>query len=93
MFWAATQAYDTVLVWAAAVEQAKSLDGQAVRGALENLQQPVDGLVKQYRQPFSAANHEGLQAQDYHWSRWQSGVVVDFKDPVLDAMTPADFKK
>lgn len=93
MFWAATQAYDTVLVWAAAAEQAKSLDGEAVRRALENLQQPVDGLVKQYTQPFSAANHEGLQAQDYHWSRWQGGVVVDFKDPVLDAMTPADFKK
>ncbi|MGE8604625.1 putative branched-chain amino acid-binding protein [Bordetella trematum] len=93
MFWAASQAYDTVLLWAAAAEQAQSLDGAAVRAAMEDLQQPVDGLVKQYSKPFSKTVHEGLQAQDYHWSRWQNGKVVDFKDPVLDAMTPADFKK
>ncbi|HYG43680.1 MAG TPA: ABC transporter substrate-binding protein [Bordetella sp.] len=93
MFWAATQAYDTVLVWAAAVEQANSLDGEAVQQALENLQKPVDGLVKQYDKPFSIQDHEGLQAQDYHWSRWQGGKVVDFEDPTLAAMTAADFKK
>ncbi|MFC4278998.1 ABC transporter substrate-binding protein [Achromobacter aloeverae] len=93
MFWAATQAYDTVLVWAAAVEQAKSFDGAAVHAALESLQKPVDGLVKQYNPPFTATRHEGLQAQDYHWSQWRDGKVVDFEDPVLATLTPADFKK
>lgn len=93
MFWAASQAYDTVLVWAAAVEQAKSFDGEPVMKAMESLQKPVDGMVKQYQKPFAVAQHEGLQAQDYHWSRWQNGKVVDFKDAVLDSMKPADFKK
>lgn len=93
MFWAASQAYDTVLVWAAAVEQAKSFDGEPVMKAMESLQKPVDGMVKQYQKPFAAAQHEGLQAQDYHWSRWKNGKVVDFKDAVLDGLKPADFKK
>lgn len=93
MFWAASQAYDTVLVWAAAAEQANSFDGEAVKKALDGLQKPVDGLVKQYQKPFTATQHEGLQAQDYHWSRWQAGKVVDFKDAVLDGLKPADFKK
>lgn len=93
MFWAASQAYDTVLVWAAAAEQANSFDGEAVKKALDALQKPVDGLVKQYQKPFTATQHEGLQAQDYHWSRWQAGKVVDFKDAVLDGLKPADFKK
>jgi branched-chain amino acid transport system substrate-binding protein len=93
MFWAASQAYDTVLVWAAAAEQAKSFDGEAVRKALESLQKPVDGLVKQYQKPFTATQHEGLQAQDYQWSRWKDNKVVDYKDPVLDGLKPADFKK
>ena len=93
MFWAASQAYDTVLVWAAAVEQAKSFDGEPVMKAMESLQKPVDGMVKQYQKPFAAGQHEGLQAPDYHWSRWQNGKVVDFKDTVLDGLKPVDFKK
>jgi branched-chain amino acid transport system substrate-binding protein len=93
MFWAATQAYDTVLVWAAAAEQAGSLDGEKVKAALEGLNKPVEGLVKTYTKPFSASVHEGLQAPDYRWSRWQGEKVVDFSDDVLKSLQPADFKK
>ena len=93
MFWAATQAYDTVLVWKAAVEQAGSFDGKAVRKALESLHKPVQGLVKTYAPPFTPDQHEGLQAKDYHWSQWKDGKVVDFTDAVLTSLKPDDFKK
>ncbi|MGB6105067.1 MAG: ABC transporter substrate-binding protein [Pusillimonas sp.] len=93
MFWAATQAYDTVLVWKAAVEQAGTFEGKAVKQALESLQKPVQGLVKTYDPPFTSDRHEGLQAQDYHWSQWRSGKVVDFTDDVLASLKPEDFKK
>ncbi|MGE4449827.1 ABC transporter substrate-binding protein [Castellaniella sp.] len=93
MFWAATQAYDTVLVWKAAVEQAGSFDGKAVRKALEALHKPVQGLVKTYAPPFTPDQHEGLQAKDYHWSQWKEGKVVDFTDAVLTSLKPDDFKK
>jgi len=93
MFWAATQAYDTVLVWRAAAEQAGTFEGKAVKQALESLAKPVQGLVKVYDPPFTAEQHEGLQAKDYHWSKWQDGKVVDFNDDVLAGLQPADFKK
>lgn len=93
MFWAATQAYDTVLVWKAAVEQAGTFDGEPVKKALESLQKPVQGLVKTYSPPFTADQHEGLQAKDYHWSQWHDGKVVDFNDKVLTSLRPEDFKK
>ncbi|MFL7902838.1 ABC transporter substrate-binding protein [Azospirillum argentinense] len=93
MFWAASQAYDTVLLWAAAAEQAGDTKGEAVRAALESLHKPVAGMVKTYDKPFSTTQHEGLTAADYHWSRWKDGKVVDFNDPVLAGLQPADFKK
>lgn len=93
MFWAASQAYDTVLVWAAAVEQAKTFDGEPVKKALESLQKPVDGLVKTYQPPFTPALHEGLTATDYRWSKWKDGKVVEYRDSILQAMSSADYRK
>ncbi len=93
MFWAASQAYDTVLIWAAAVEQANSFKGEDVQKALESLQKPMQGLIKTYSKPFSAKVHEGLTAQDYHWSHWKDGKVVEYSDAVVAGLTADDFKK
>ena len=55
---AAAQAYDSVYLLAAAVEQAQSTDGEKVKLALEALAKPVDGVIQTYRKPFSKIKHE-----------------------------------
>ena len=51
-------AYDLTRLLIAAIEQAgltgdMAVDRNAIRLALENLETPVQGLVKEYRRPFS----------------------------------------
>jgi len=50
---AAAQGYDAVKVMAAAIEQAGSTNGKAIKEALENLKQPVDGAIAKWVKPFS----------------------------------------
>ncbi|MFC3531075.1 ABC transporter substrate-binding protein [Vogesella facilis] len=57
----AAQGYDSLLLLAAAMQQAGSTDGPKVRAALENLHGPVAGLIATYRQPFSASDHEAIE--------------------------------
>ncbi len=57
----AAQGYDSMLLLAAAIRQAGSTDGPAIRQALENLKQPVAGLITTYRKPFSATDHEAIE--------------------------------
>lgn len=70
--WAA-QGYDTVLLVAAAIEQAGSTEGPAIRDALENLQKPVEGVVMTYDKPFSHEDHEAFKDASY-------AVVGEIKD-------------
>jgi branched-chain amino acid transport system substrate-binding protein len=58
----AAQGYDSVLLLAAAIEQAKSTDGKKVREALENLDKKLEGVVTNYDKPFSATDHEAITA-------------------------------
>lgn len=58
----AAQGYDSVLLLAAAIRQAGSTDGPAIRAALENLKEKVDGVVTVYEHPFSHDNHEAITA-------------------------------
>ena len=68
-------AYDLTKILIAAIEQAGltgdvKVDKLAIHRALEQLTQPVKGLIKEYRQPFSGNHndqnsHEALSAQDY----------------------------
>jgi len=58
----AAQGYDSVLLLAAAIKQAGSTDGPAIRAALENLKDKVDGVVTVYDHPFSHENHEAITA-------------------------------
>ncbi|RMX18448.1 branched-chain amino acid ABC transporter substrate-binding protein [Vandammella animalimorsus] len=89
----ALHGYDSVMLYAAAVRQAGSVDGKAVRQALEDLQAPVQGLLKTYEKPFSATNHEALKAEDFVWIRWKDGRLAPYSDAVIEALSSSDFKK
>lgn len=87
----AAQAYDSVKLFAAAMEQAKSTDGDKVQAALENLAQ-AKGVIKTYEKPFNAENHEALSVKDFRLVRWIDGRVVSVDDDITKAITPADLK-
>ena len=89
----ALHGYDSVLIYAAAVKQANSTDGNAVRQALEDLKTPVHGLLKTYDHPFSKTNHEALGAKDFVWIRWKEGKLLPYSDAIRKSLTPADFKQ
>lgn len=86
------QAYDSVMLLAAAMKQAGSTDGEKVAAALENLSK-TEGVIKTYDKPFSKANHEGLSVSDFYLARWKGSEVVRFEDDVYKSLTPADLKK
>jgi branched-chain amino acid transport system substrate-binding protein len=52
----AAQGYDSVLLFAAAVRQAQSTDTLEIRLALEDLQEPVKGVIAVWKHPFSKWN-------------------------------------
>jgi len=56
----AAQGYDSMLLLAAAVRQANSTQGPAVREALENLQGNVFGVICTYEKPFRKDDHEAI---------------------------------
>jgi branched-chain amino acid transport system substrate-binding protein len=56
----AAQAYDSVLLLAAAIKQAGSTDGKQIKDALENLQDKVEGVVTNYNKPFNKEEHEAI---------------------------------
>lgn len=89
----ALHGYDSVLLYAAAVKQANSFDGGAVRLALEDLKTPVQGALKTYEKPFSKTNHEALTAKDLVWIRWKDGKLLPYTDPIVGSLTTADFKQ
>lgn len=86
------QAYDAVMLLAAAMTQAKSTDGEKVAAALENVS-GVQGVIKTYDKPFSKTNHEGLSVTDFYLARWKDGKPVKYEDAITKSLTPADLKK
>ena len=85
---AAAQGYDSMLLLAAAIRQAGSLEGARIRDALENLEAPVEGVVMTYHRPFSADNHETLRsAQQIPLGEIRDGEVV-FAREATSAHTP-----
>ncbi|MFF7058125.1 ABC transporter substrate-binding protein [Achromobacter spanius] len=89
----ALHGYDSVLVYAEAVKQAKTAEGPPVRLALESLEKPVQGMLKTYDKPFSQTNHDALTASDLVWIKWNDGKLRPYKDPIIDSLQAADFKK
>ncbi len=61
----AAQGYDAVYIFAAAVKQAKSSDTHKIKEALEDLREPVPGVIAIWQKPFSKwdpANEETHEA-------------------------------
>jgi len=69
-------AYDGLHLVALAIEQAGSPDGSKVRDALENLKAEYKGLIKTYRRPFTAEQHDALTDADYIMVVWRAGKIV-----------------
>jgi branched-chain amino acid transport system substrate-binding protein len=82
-----------VQIAAAAIKQAGSTDGAAIRAALEDLKAPVNGLLKTHNKPFSKAQHEALTAKDLVWIKWKDGKLVPYSDAGITSLTAADFKQ
>jgi branched-chain amino acid transport system substrate-binding protein len=89
----ALHGYDSILLYAAAVKQANTTEGPAVRQALEDLKTPVQGLLKTYEKPFTKTDHEALKSKDLVWIRWKDGKLMPHTDPVLKSLNAADFKE
>jgi branched-chain amino acid transport system substrate-binding protein len=56
----AAQGYDAMQLLAAAIKQAGSADSVKIREALENLKEPVAGVVQTYEKPYSKQVHEAV---------------------------------
>ena len=88
----AAQAYDSVMLIAAAMKLANSIDGEKVAAALEQVS-GVQGVIKTYNKPFSKTNHEGLNVGDFYLARWKGGVPVRYDDGIVKSLTPALLKR
>jgi len=69
-------AYDGMHLVALAIEQAGGTDGSKLREALENLKAEYRGLIKTYRRPFTAEQHDALTDEDYIMVAWKGGKIV-----------------
>jgi branched-chain amino acid transport system substrate-binding protein len=82
----AAQGYDAVLIFAAAVKQAGSTDSRKIRDALENLREPVEGVIAKWVKPFSKwdpadfTTHEAFRREHAVMGMVKDGRVVFAND-------------
>jgi branched-chain amino acid transport system substrate-binding protein len=62
-------AYDLVHILAKSIGKAGTTDRAAVRNALEEVKN-YSGLIKDYKQPFTAARHEALGPEEVFMARY-----------------------
>ena len=60
----AAQGYDAVLLFIAAIKQAQSSDTRKIKLALENLREPVPGVIANWKQPFGTWNASNPQSHE-----------------------------
>jgi branched-chain amino acid transport system substrate-binding protein len=72
----AAQGYDAIYLLAAAIKQAGSTDGKAIKDALENLKTPIVGVSTTYSAPFSATDHIALKREAGRIGMVKDGKVV-----------------
>lgn len=78
----AAQGYDAVLLFVAAVEQARSADTHKIKEALEDLKKPVKGVIATWVHPFSKWNpadentHEAFRRANTFMGIVEDGSVV-----------------
>jgi len=70
------QAYDSVMLLAAAIEKAKSFEPKKIKEALEYLGS-VEGVIKNYNAPFDQINHDALKSEDFFMAKYDAnGTIV-----------------
>jgi branched-chain amino acid transport system substrate-binding protein len=78
----AAQGYDAVYIFAAAVKQAQSTDTHKIKEALEDLKDPVLGVITTWKHPYSKWNpadeqtHEAFRREQTVMGMVQDGHVV-----------------
>lgn len=72
----AAQGYDAMYLLAAAIKQAGSTDGVKIREALEDLKQPVVGVITTYNHPYTHADHEAISKKEVVMGEVKDGHVV-----------------
>ncbi len=78
----AAQGYDAVQIFAAAVKQAKSTDTHKIKDALEDLKEPVKGVIATWNKPYAKWNpnyvtsHEAFREEQVVMGMVQDGRVV-----------------
>ncbi len=74
----AAQGYDAVYIFAAAVKQAKSTDTHKIKDALEDLKEPVKGVIATWKHPYSKWNPADEQTHEaFRRDRVVMGMVQD----------------
>jgi len=74
----AAQGYDAVYLFAAAVKQAQSTDTHRIKEALENLKEPVKGVIATWNHPFSKWNPADEQTHEaFRREQVVMGMVMD----------------
>jgi branched-chain amino acid transport system substrate-binding protein len=79
---AAAQGYDAVLIFAAAVKQAGSTDTRKIHDALEDLKEPVEGVIATWKKPYSkwdptdVTTHEAFRREQTIMGMVKDGRVV-----------------
>lgn len=71
-------AYDALHLAALAIEKAGSTDGKAVRDGFYAISE-YDGLIKHYKQPFTAQKHDALGPDDYLFTHFVNDQIVPLK--------------
>ena len=68
-------AYDAMMLTALAIKNAGSTDGAKIREGYYKIAS-YDGLIKSYKQPFSATNHDALNENDYVWTQFIDNEIL-----------------
>jgi branched-chain amino acid transport system substrate-binding protein len=68
-------AYDAMMLTALAIRNAGSTDGGKIREGYYKIA-GYDGLIKNYKQPFSATNHDALNENDYVWTQFIDNEIL-----------------
>lgn len=74
----AAQGYDAVLLFAAAVKQARSTDSLKIRDALEDLKEPVKGVIATWKKPYSRWDPANVETHEaFRREQVVMGMVMD----------------
>ena len=68
-------AYDAMHLVALAIKNAGSTDGVKIREGFYKIAS-YDGLIKNYRNPFTPANHDAINENDYVWTQFINNEIL-----------------